>query len=148
MAFYFAYGSNLKSERLRSRVTGADTRGAAHLDGYRWCCNKLGADGSAKANIVAHPGRRVWGVVFELETADFLTLDRFEGGYARIEVEVAIPANGERVRAQTYTSVRLIPDERPSAAYRALMIEGAREHRLPDSFLAQLEALEVVEVAR
>lgn len=143
MAFYFAYGSNLKSARLRSRVAGAEARGAARLDGYRWCCNKLGADGSAKANIVAHPGRRVWGVVFELETADFFILDRFEGGYTRIEVEVETPASGGLVRAQTYTSVRLVPDERPNAAYRALMIEGAREHRLPASFLARLEALEV-----
>ena len=104
--------------RLQSRVVRAETRGAGFLDHYRWRCNKLGADGSAKANIERSPGARVWGAVFELATADWPTLDRFEGGYARVEVSVVV--GGERFAAQTYLSERTTPDERPTAAYRAL----------------------------
>jgi gamma-glutamylcyclotransferase (GGCT)/AIG2-like uncharacterized protein YtfP len=140
--YYFAYGSNLKGARMRSRVEGAETCGVGFLDDFRWRCNKLGADGSAKANIERFPGARVWGVVFELETKDWTTLDGFEGGYARLEV--AIVVGGERVRAQTYLSERTTLDERPTALYRALMLAGAREHQLPAAFVAELESLAVI----
>ena len=58
---YFAYGSNLHSGRLRSRAPGAQALGAARLRGVRLVCNKLGRDGTAKANLEPAPSSHVWG---------------------------------------------------------------------------------------
>ncbi len=139
---YFAYGSNLKTARLVARVPSAEPVGLGWLLDYRWRCNKRGADGSAKANIEPCPGARVPGVLFAVDAAGFDTLDAYEGGYRRIEVE--IERAGTRVAAQTYLSERTLGDERPTAAYRALMLDGAREHGLPASFVAQLVRLAVL----
>ena len=143
LAFYFAYGSNLKTARMQSRIARAELRGLSSLGGYRWRCNKRGVDGSAKDNIEVCHGEQVWGVVFGFPETDFPTLDGFEKGYLRIPVEVAV--GSERLRAQTYLSERTIRDERPNAAYRAVMVEGAREHALPASFIARLETLRVID---
>ncbi len=140
---YFAYGSNLKTARLAARVPNARPLGPGLLRGYRWRCNKRGADGSAKANIEPAPGAEVVGVVFVIDAAGFGTLDRYEGGYRRIDV--AVEHAGVQLTAQTYVSERRIADERPTAAYRALMVDGAREHGLPAPFVSLLEGLLVID---
>jgi len=91
---YFAYGSNLSSARLRARLEEVEVVGPAVLAEHRLALDKRGHDGSAKANVVRHPGERVWGVVYELATAHVEVLDRFEGGYERVGVEVH---HGQRV---------------------------------------------------
>ena len=48
---YFAYGSNLKTERMKERIPSAMVKGISTLRGYQFKLNKLGKDGSAKANI-------------------------------------------------------------------------------------------------
>lgn len=137
---YFAYGSNLKSERMRQRVPSARSEAVAFLDHHRLVCNKRGRDGSAKANLVRAAGHRVWGVIYRIEQADLALLDRFETGYERVEVEVCTTAGGAH-RASTYRSDRIIGDPIPFDWYRAMILEGAREHDLPEDYLSVLEAL-------
>ncbi len=137
---YFAYGSNLKWERMRQRVPSAQSEGVAFLDHHRLVCNKRGRDGSAKANLVRAAGHRVWGVIYRIEQADLALLDRFETGYERVEVEVCTTAGGAH-RASTYRSDRIIQDPIPFDWYRAMILEGAREHGLPEDYLSVLEAL-------
>ncbi len=85
---YFAYGSNLVAERLRGRVESARALEIARLPGRRLALDKLGRDGSGKANLVAHPGALVWGVLYEIEPLHWADLDAWEWGYERVEVEV------------------------------------------------------------
>ena len=136
---YFAYGSNMKTARLRERIRSARPREIATLAGRRLLLNKRGADGSAKANLVPDRSGLVWGVLFEIALRDWDRLDRFEGGYARTRVAVWT-AGGEERLATTYVSTRWI-DARPFDWYRALLVEGAREHGLPEDYVARLEAL-------
>ncbi len=68
---YFAYGSNMTSARLRARIPSARSVGAARIDGRRLVCNKRGRDGSGKANLCASPGGEAWGVVYEVDAADW-----------------------------------------------------------------------------
>lgn len=133
---YFAYGSNLKSARLLERVPGATVRGCARLDGYRIACDKAGIDGSGKANLHAEPGRSVWGALYELAAGDWPRLDAFEPRYERIRVEVVW--RGARLPAQTYRSDRLAADATPFDWYRQLLLDGAREHGLPEDWCAEL----------
>lgn len=137
---YFAYGSNLETGRIRARISSARKDSVACLEHHRLVCNKLGRDGSAKANLAPAAGHRAWGVLYRIDAAHLDDLDRFEGGYQRVEVEVRTAA-GEICRATTYRSDRIASDPTPFDWYRALILEGAREHGLPEEHLALLEAL-------
>lgn len=139
-ARYFAYGSNLTLARMRSRVDGARAEGVACLRGYRLAWDKLGADGSGKANLRRDAGSRVWGVVYAFEAHRWPELDAHERGYERFEALVTLA--DAAIPAQTYRSARLTR-EPPFAWYRELVVEGARAHGLPEDWLRALEACPV-----
>jgi hypothetical protein len=136
---YFAYGSNLASRRLQDRVPGARARGRARLAGWRLVADKPGRDGSAKVNIVRDPGTFVWGALWELALPDLARLDRHEGGYERFEVMVNADAGA--VAATTYLSRLHGAQPGLERGYKELILEGAREQRLPPEWVAFLESL-------
>ena len=138
-ALYFAYGSNLCASRLCGRVPSAVSVGCARLPGRRLVTDKLGRDGSGKANLREDAAATVWGVLYEIDGVHWPALDACEPGYARVALEVVTEA-GARLLAQTYVSETLTPDPVPFAWYKRLMIEGAREHGLPADYVAVLEA--------
>jgi len=137
---YFAYGSNLLVGRLTERIPGASRHGIGSLQDHRLVCDKAGRDGSAKANLRPHAGAVVWGALYTLPSGGLDRLDPFEGGYRRAEVGILI-RTGEIVRAVTYLSDRRTDDPTPFDWYRAMILEGARSHDLPEDYLALLEAL-------
>lgn len=124
---------------MRERVPSAQVVGPARLRGFRLACDKRGADGSGKANLHPHAGSLVWGVVYRLDPADWSALDACETLYQRVAVRVE--ADGRELAAQSYRSRALTDDPVPFAWYRRLMLEGAREHALPDDYLRTLAAL-------
>ena len=138
-ALYFAYGSNLASRRMRERVPDARPGGRARLAGFRLVSDKPGRDGSAKLNLVRDAGACVWGALWALQQRDLLVLDRIEGGYER--VAVTVDGDGGPLAATTYVSPLRGADAPLAGAYKALVVEGAREHGLPAEWLARLEAL-------
>jgi len=99
---YFAYGSNMSSRRLQARVPSAKALGMARLDDYQWCCNKLGKDGSGKANMMEQDGLHLFGVLYEIKSKQWKQLDRAETGYQRIKVEVEF--KGEKCSVWSYHS--------------------------------------------
>jgi gamma-glutamylcyclotransferase (GGCT)/AIG2-like uncharacterized protein YtfP len=139
-SLYFAYGSNLQSARMCERVPSAAARGPARLSGWRLTTDKRGRDGTGKANLRRDPASAVWGVVWAIDPAEWPQLDGFEGGYARIEVEVETPL-GARLPVSTYTSDLLTDTPLLDRAYKRAVVEGAREHGLPEAWIARLEAL-------
>ena len=143
-SLYFAYGSNLLSARMRERVPSAAARGPARLSGWRLTTDKRGKDGTGKANLRREPAAAVWGVVWAIDPAEWPQLDRLEGGYARVEVEVETPA-GTRLRAATYASDRLTAAPVLDRGYKRAIVDGAREHGLPEAWIAALEALPQIE---
>jgi len=140
MPLYFAYGSNLTSARMLERVPEARVVGTGRLDGHRLLFDKVGRDGSAKANIEPAAESSVWGVVYEVPDARLAELDRVEGGYERFRVNVV--TNGDRrLDCETYRSGLRDPSLRPHDWYVALVVDGAREHALPPDWIASLEAV-------
>lgn len=129
---YFAYGSNMSSARLESRVGPVQIVGVGVLDDYRHAFNKHGSDGTAKGNVEPVSGAQVWGVVYELSDDQFEQLDVIEGGYRRIDVEVDV--DGETVSAITYTAIAPEAGLRPTAAYLEAYERGIREHEIPPSY--------------
>jgi hypothetical protein len=138
-ALYFAYGSNMSSARMRSRVSDARLHGVGCAAGFRLVFDKLGADGTGKANLAPDPGSLVWGVLWWVSEPEWPALDRCEPGYARRELEVTCA--GARLRAQTYVATLLADDAVASAEYKRIVLEGAREHELPQDHVARIESL-------
>jgi hypothetical protein len=141
-ALYFSYGSNLALARMQERVPSAVALSRARLPGHRLTTDKRGRDGSGKANLRPDPAAAVWGVVYRFLAAHWPALDACEPGYRRVAVEVLLES-GEGLGVQTYVSSLRAPDPVPLAWYKRLIVDGAREHRLPAAYLAMLEALPV-----
>ena len=137
MDLYFAYGSNLKRNRLVGRVPSAGFRERAQLLAHRLTFDKRGRDGSGKATVAAAPDAAVWGVVYRLDPAHWPDLDRCEPGYRRVRVTV-VSEQGEPLLCSTYVATDLDPGALPSFEYRQLLIDGAREHGLPEATVATL----------
>ena len=145
---YFAYGSNMSSERLRARTPSAISLGSARLPGYALRWHKLGRDGSGKCDIEASdaPGTAVWGVLYEINRAEKDVLDAVEGlgvGYDEHAVRVD---TGTVVREAVTYKAR--PDKidaalRPLAWYTAHVLRGATEHGLPDEYVRRIAAVPV-----
>jgi len=137
---YFAYGSNMSTERMSSRASSAKTVGRARIPDKRLVYNKRSKDGSGRANLVDSPGDEVWGVLYEVETDQLVALDRTEGGYERQEVSV-ITEQGQTIQAVVYISDQLTDTPIPYDWYKQLIVSGAREHQLPEHYIELLEAL-------
>ncbi len=134
-ALYFAYGSNLLSERMQGRVPSARRLRTACLAGYSIATDKAGRDGTAKANLRRDVEARVWGVVWKIDPTEWPLLDACEGGYRRVRVTL------DRDTAFTYVSERRTQDPVLATAYKRYLVDGAREHGLPAAWIALLEAL-------
>ena len=102
---YFAYGSNLDDDQMRSRCPSARVVARAVLPNYalafggfshRW--------GGAVASVVRAKGARVEGLLYELNEGDLRALDRFEGhpfSYERV-LKLVLDQHGHRRRVTTY----------------------------------------------
>jgi gamma-glutamylcyclotransferase len=137
---YFAYGSNLSSRRMRARVEKARAVGRGLLPGHRLTTDKRGADGSGKANLCPDPLGSVWGVLYRIPGSAWRTLDACEPGYLRRQV-VIVGARRQRLRAETYASELLTDDPVLTQSYKSFLVDGAREHGLPEDWIAALQAL-------
>ena len=137
---YFAYGSNLAVSRLRKRVPSAHPVGRAQLSGHQLTFDKRGQDGSGKANIAPRDRFSTWGALYQFEASSWALLDTFEPGYERLRVEVT-SARGEVESAGTYRAIESVSGLLPRGWYKQLIADGAREHALPEEYLAFLDAI-------
>jgi hypothetical protein len=140
---YFAYGSNMLTERLAARCPSTEPMGKAEARGYfvSYC---LGSpDGSAKAGLRPAKNGSVWGVLFSLRPSERPVLDGFEGApilYAQSEIEVFPEGAAAPVVAITYLPQpgHIVLNRLPYAWYRALCVGGARQHGLAEPLIAEL----------
>lgn len=135
--YYFAYGSNMLTSRLVDRVGAVTTVGNAMLSGYSFRFNKPSLDGSGKANLVETKDCTVPGVLFQLIDKQLENLDKYEGApnhYARTNVEV-------KIDSKTYSAITYLATSKysrkfsikPSDEYLSLIVEGAKEHYIPNT---------------
>jgi len=146
--WYFAYGSNL------CRATLVERRGLqpleirrARLDGHRLTFDlPVGPGERGVANLVADPAAAIWGVCYLLDAAACDHLDHTEGVhrgyYRRLEVSV-VTDDGASLRAFAYQGTTSVAGRKPSQRYLGLLLDGAREHGLPEEWIRYLEGLEL-----
>jgi len=141
---YLAYGSNMLSARLRTRVRSAANPRVVALPGRTVLYRKLSRmDGSSKCDLALAPDPRAvaYGVVFDIDPADQGALDAAEGrgsGYHRVTLEVAYEGQVLRPFAYVADESALRPGLPPYDWYRDLVVAGAREHGLPTCYVASL----------
>ena len=129
--WYFAYGSNLKKERLSKRIGESSEIFNATLQDYRLTFAKGWKEHkSGKADILPNQGSEVKGAVYSVTEDQLQSLDGHEGVgsgiYKRILITVLI--NGQSTPAETYVMVREICPAKPEGWYLGLILKGLRQH--------------------
>ena len=150
--YYFAYGSNMSTGRLRARVPSARPVFVTQLRGHTLKFHKRSEmDGSAKADA-EHTGQDadvVWGVVFELEADQKPDLDAAEGlhhGYEEKQISLKDCA-GQIYQAWVYfaSGSHKSATLKPFSWYLRFVVEGAKRHGLPHEYVELLERVESIE---
>jgi gamma-glutamylcyclotransferase len=131
----------MSSNRLRARIPGATTCGRAQWPGMRLVFNKVGSDGSGKANLVEDTTAIAWGVLFWVATADWARLDDFEPGYGRTSCNICTDS-GELRSAHVYLGTGPTHDTPPHGWYRDHLVRGAIEHDLPQEIITMIRVLQ------
>lgn len=112
--------------------------GVAALDNY-----EFGSDKRGFASIRSRQGKKVYGVLFEIDQKALDTLDEFEGYpeiFGRQEVAVA-DVYGKSVKAWAYMEPEnMFGDGGIREEYMRRMIAGAIENRLPEDWVKFLES--------
>ena len=140
--FYFCFGSNLLTSRMRIANPDASKYCVARLKDWRLVFSGTSHrwQGSP-ANILPSPGDCVWGVVWTI--SDVAPLDAQEVHYRPIQVTVERVDAPEELLCRSYTQLekvfQITPDGIPSLGYKNVMLAGAREHELPPDYVQQLE---------
>lgn len=137
--YYFAYGSNMSERRLKARIASASLICAAQLTGYRFAIQRSGAAcGSGKCNIVktGNTDDLVYGVAYRIDQREQALLDEIEGGHGyggrlvRVQTEA-----GAVLEVLTYLAVGHSLFAKPYHWYKAHVLRGAEENRLPPAYL-------------
>ena len=146
--YYFAYGSNMLTTRLKRRCPGAFRVGRADAVDHAIEFSKLSKDKSGKATLRHTNGGRTPGVVFKIPITERGQLDKSEGagnGYERCDAfPVRLLDDDEILKATTYLATSPNSSLKPYDWYFALVIAGAREHLLSDDYLAELRPVKFV----
>lgn len=155
--WYFAYGSNIRPERLRERIATLSAQyfgdKIAILPDYKVMFHKTNWShpDAGYANIVPAPGSHICGVVYCMSPEGIAALDHFEKTpthYTRQEVTARTfdPSKhdnlGEPISAQAYFAVSDVCRDglKPTREYMNHLC--SRKGEMPDYYQSQLEAVD------
>ena len=149
---YFAYGFQPQSDPDGRALPGlSQPRRGAAAD-HRLCFPRYSrAWRCASAGFEASPGDVLWGALYDVPDDDLPVLHHHEGydpdGPPELnrhdfrEMTVLRLGGSEPVGAMTYVAIPDGTGELPSRAYIDTIIDGARYHQLPRTWLVVLEAI-------
>ena len=134
--YNFSFGSNMSSNRLLARLPNAKRVGTAILKGYELTFDMLFSDGSGKCSIqkTNKSDALVYGVVYEVNTDEKLTLDAIEGpGYDCVDITVEL-LNGQTIDTHCYIANTHDEDVLPYDWYVKHVHRGALEAGVPKAY--------------
>jgi hypothetical protein len=153
MAVVFQYGSNCSTARLNGpdRLDGAaipigiaETVEEYRLDFDVWSDK----NGCAASDIVKTPGKKAWGVLFDVPDArisrettpkDKKSFDAIEGDrYRRHWIQVRRP-NGSIITALTYVVKRPERGLQTNVDYVRYIVLGLREHGVSEDYIREVK---------
>lgn len=145
---YFAYGFNLNLEKMNEKCTKPRVLGIARLPGHKigFFEHSVVWDGAVET-VVPDSQSEVWGVIYQLESYAWDQLDNCEdarldgtGEYFHYPIEVIDMQNKPR-DISMYKKARLGVAKLPSTEYLNIIIQGAKEQGLPESYIASLQSI-------
>ena len=141
MALYFAFGANMHAATLQRRGIETAASWPGRVRGYRLVFDNPAIPllEPAFASISRSEDDDVWGVVFEMSDRALRSLGGYEGHQYR-EVGVEVEFDGSRRAARTFVTNGVGKERLPSRRYLSVLVDAAREHDLPDSWIARLES--------
>ncbi len=120
---YLAYGSNMNLEQMARRCPTARVLGPAELEGFKLTFR--GPNGGAVANIEPDPAGTVPALLWEIQPADEVALDRYEGFPTLYRKQmVSVNLNGRRHQVMAYVMTLGRPRGVPSTSYFDIIREG------------------------
>ena len=141
--------------QMQERCQSSRAVGIAVLRDHRLAFTRRSVNrGCGVADLIAEEGAHVWGVVYEIDDLDVGKLDASEGfragrnknSYLRRECVVFL--DGLKQRPLTVSAYFGTPQSNPplpNAAYKRLILAGARQWHLPEGYIHELEQIEVSE---
>ncbi len=146
---YFAYGSFLDSETLRTHCPSAKFVARAVLPNFEVQFNFMSKTyGGGVTGVEPTPGRMARGVVYDVPQTEMEHLDTIEavpeGLYYRQKVLV-VDDGGSLLEADTYRTTDPKGPFKPTRRYLGLMIKGAKEHELDPGYIEELERTPTVD---
>ena len=144
----FAYGSNMLSSRIQERCPSARALGVAELHGHELKWHKRSKDGSGKCDVVLSKDEKriVYGVLFEIAESEKRELDKAEGlGNGYEEKQAPVVFEGKSRAVTLYSATNTDSSLKPYTWYKAFVVAGAKEHKLPSEYRRKLEAVEATQ---
>ena len=134
MTLHFAYGSNMSVRDMRARCPGATPLGTSTLAGWRFFINPDGY-----GSIGPRAGGIVHGVVWRMGTRDIAAINAYENVAGGLYVRRMLPVlrEGGRETVLVYIA-RRCGEGVPRPGYIELVVEAARDWKLPERYSASL----------
>jgi gamma-glutamylcyclotransferase len=125
--YYFAYASNLNKKQMRERCPESRPLFVATLPNFKivftgWSREWRGG----KATIKSMRGEKVRGAVYEVSEACLRRLDKFEAGYARLNLTV-FDEDNQPHQVITYVKSGQLEESAPSKEYGEVIRQGYRD---------------------
>ena len=149
----FTYGSMMNETEMRRRCPGARFAFIGALCDRELCFPRNSvARGGGVAGLRHRIGGLAWGVVWSIADIEISSLDRSEGydpirdphqnSYNRYATTVWREGDAlQSVLVDFYDAVSAPNPKQPSLEYVRLIVEGAKLHLLPSTYVASLETL-------
>ena len=139
---FFAVGTNMDEELLRSWIPSARRLTIASLSGFMLRWHKRSSDGGKLAALrTGHPDDVVWGVVYEVDGLGWQQIDEGQraAGYRDERVTVVGPDGAEHDASVYVARAEMIDDSMmPTRSYRDPIVNGARANGLPAEYVDEL----------
>jgi len=156
MSLTFAYGSNMDFTQMRERCPSAQFVCVALLKNYRLDFTRKSTKRKCGvSDVVPAPDSVVWGAVYEITEYDLAILDWNEGYRPSRSAESnaynrrigTIYQDGDETKPLAVEIYFAVPQENPplpNQDYKDLIVNGARQWKLPADYIAKLELIEVI----
>ncbi len=139
--WYFAYGSNLNTGQMMTRIGEWPACKRAVAKGYRLAFNVQSRRwGGLAANLVKtnNAGDVVYGVIYRIPKEKLAVLTQYEG----VEpTDIEIEADGVREKGKAFVFTTSKEPGRPPDTYLEVMLAGLRQHGYSEDVTERISKL-------
>ncbi len=149
MVRFFAVGTNMDEECMRSWIPSARRLTIASLSGFSVRWHKRSSDGGKLAALhTGHPDDVIWGVVYDVDGVGLTAIDEGQRSHGyRDERVTVVGLDGDEHDASVYVAgAEMIDDSMmPTRSYRDPIVKAARANGLPAEYVDELARTAVVD---